>query len=163
MTPISFRSKDSLTRYAKAYREFRKVRSLKLAENSRALVGFGRFERDTLSELYRSTDPDRIRCSKTNRRDVEVDTKQTLSSAPFLFFFYRYVNYLRSKESSCTPGSPMEIAVDYILQCDQQGAAGHAPRAASYPVARRRRGQYTRVQSSYALRGHVSHVMLPNS
>lgn len=117
MTPISFHSKDSLTRYAKAYREFRKVKSLRLAENGRALVGFGRFKRDTLWGLYHSDDPERIRYSKTNKRGVEVDTKQTLSSALFSFFFYSYVNYLRSKESK--PGSQMEIAVDYILQCDQ--------------------------------------------
>lgn len=88
MTPISFYSKDSLTWYANAYREFRKVKSLHLAQNGRAHVGFGQFKRDTLWGLYHSTDPRRIRYSKTSKRGVEVDTKQTLSSALFSFFFF---------------------------------------------------------------------------
>lgn len=39
-------------KYAMAYRDFRRVRSLRLAENGNACVGFGRYKQVKLRELY---------------------------------------------------------------------------------------------------------------
>lgn len=87
-------NKNSLRKYAMAYREFRKVRSLELAQNGNARVGFGQYKRAKLRELYR--DPDRR----------------------------SYVNFLRNQEN-CVPGSRLEVAIDYILHCDQRGVSSN--------------------------------------
>ncbi|XP_075899328.1 uncharacterized protein LOC142899569 [Nelusetta ayraudi] len=55
-------NKDSLRKYAIAHRAFRKVRSLELAQNGKALVGFGKYKDVKLRELYQ--DPDRRRYLK---------------------------------------------------------------------------------------------------
>ncbi|KAF7643338.1 hypothetical protein LDENG_00241520 [Lucifuga dentata] len=55
------------------------------------LVGFGKYKSKTLQSLYESKDKEHI----------------------------SYVSYLRSKEKTCTPRSKMELAIKYILQCDQ--------------------------------------------
>ncbi|KAK2844955.1 hypothetical protein Q5P01_011614 [Channa striata] len=98
-------NKDYLTRYATAYPEVLKEVTfyreyLRAKERSRypgqagkALVGFGRHRSMTLEDLYESNE---------------------LTS---------YVDFLRSKKSTCKPASRMEDAVKYILQRDRKKAA----------------------------------------
>ncbi len=52
---------------------------------------------------------------------------------------HSYVNFLRSKQSTCEPGSKMEVAIKYILKCDKQKAA-----AARRTPAKRKRVQNIR-------------------
>uniref|UniRef100_UPI0037E79ADA uncharacterized protein n=1 Tax=Semicossyphus pulcher TaxID=241346 RepID=UPI0037E79ADA len=99
-------NKDSLTKYAMAYPEVvskvrfncaykkAKERDPQPGREGDVLVGFGAHRSETLQDLYESKDPEKI----------------------------RYVNYLRTMKSTCTPGSKMEDALRYIVQRDQEQA-----------------------------------------
>lgn len=94
--------KDSLFQYAKAYLEVwdevriqrGKSRPLKSAVGGGALVGFGVHALATLQDLYGSKDPQKR----------------------------SYVQFLRNMSLRCDPGSKMDDAVGYILQCDRNQA-----------------------------------------
>ncbi|XP_074510964.1 uncharacterized protein LOC141779830 [Sebastes fasciatus] len=96
-------NKDSLTTYAIAYPEvltevrFQRAcdRSQQSGQKGKALVGFGLHRLETLQDLYNSKDKDKI----------------------------SYVNFLRDMKSTCEPGTKMDVAVKYVLQCDQKQAS----------------------------------------
>ncbi|XP_054478061.1 uncharacterized protein LOC129109937 [Anoplopoma fimbria] len=133
-------NKDCLTRYACAYPEVLEEvrfpcgynRSLQSGQEGNALIGFGRYKSDKLQDLYESKDKEKI----------------------------SYVNYLRTKKSTCIPGSKMDVAVGYILQCDQNPSAAannrpttsFPPRAVRKTQTRKKRVQSTRRQPSSASR-----------
>lgn len=63
------------------FREFRKVRSLRLAQDGNARVGFGKYKRDKLRELYQSRDPERLRYLTENwQRSVTVGQQNLIST-----------------------------------------------------------------------------------
>ncbi|XP_058504475.1 uncharacterized protein LOC131471760 isoform X2 [Solea solea] len=97
-------NKDVLTSYAIAYTEVSKEvrshhraieaeeKSKKPGQEGEALVGFGRYQNETLKDLYESKDRHKI----------------------------SYVEYLRGERSSCSKASKMEDAIKYILKRDQK-------------------------------------------
>lgn len=90
------------------------------------------------------TSPGTLRDSGTSQRTGrEVSQSASRTSSPPSC---SYLDYLRGAEPSCSPGSPMEVAVDYILhRDDQQGASAVVASGgvARYP-ARGRTRQRTR-------------------
>ncbi|XP_071376461.1 uncharacterized protein [Centroberyx affinis] len=107
MTPM-MANKDDLTRYSRAFPDFvkevrfhrgleeAKVRSLPPGQEGQDLVGFGKYQSETLQSLYESKDEDKI----------------------------SYVNFLRRMTSD--PGTKMEAAIKYICSRDQAGNAAAA-------------------------------------
>nr|XP_043873137.1 uncharacterized protein LOC122762039 [Solea senegalensis] len=97
-------NKDLLTSYAIAYTEVLKEvtsrhraieaeeKSMEPGQEGEALVGFGRYQNETLKDLYESKDKCKI----------------------------SYVEFLRGQRSSCSKASKMEDAIKYILKCDQK-------------------------------------------
>ncbi|XP_045901929.1 uncharacterized protein LOC123968937 [Micropterus dolomieu] len=124
-------NQDSLTQYASAYCELKKEvrfhrgynRSLQSGQEGKALVGFGLHRLDTLQDLYESKDPNKI----------------------------SYVSFLRTKKSTCDPGSKMEDAIRYILKRDQRRGAA-ATRRPTPSFAPRAARKHTRDQPTTASR-----------
>ncbi|CAJ1062825.1 uncharacterized protein LOC119496737 isoform X2 [Xyrichtys novacula] len=110
-------NKDSLTKYAEAYPKVMEEVKFKCA--GEAPVGFGKNKKELLKNLYESKDEDKI----------------------------SYVDYLRTMKSTCTEGSRMEKAIQYILWRDQgpypnyQRTAKTDHKVKEEPPMRQRQGQ----------------------
>ncbi|XP_076006571.1 uncharacterized protein LOC143000954 [Genypterus blacodes] len=100
-------NKNALTDYSMFFPDFaNEVRFHRPVPEGK--LGFGKYKSETLKSLYESTDRARI----------------------------SYVEYLRSMKETCTPNSPMEGAIRYILQRDQKKpvAARRTTPAAPRPI-----------------------------
>ncbi|XP_060906004.1 uncharacterized protein LOC132983629 isoform X2 [Labrus mixtus] len=120
-------NKDSLLKYAMAYPEVMeevrfhcekaKERSLQPGREGAALVGFGAHRWLTLQDLYESKDSKKI----------------------------RYVNFLRTMESTCTQGTRMDTAIRYILQRDQEQATAATIRQTTTSIPQEAFKRWTRI------------------
>ncbi|KAK9514209.1 hypothetical protein VZT92_027690 [Zoarces viviparus] len=111
-------NKDSLERYAVAYPEV--LKEVRTLQSAGEALGFGRYKSVTLQKLYESKDEDKI----------------------------SYVNFLRSKSSTCNPGTKMEVAVRYILHRDKNLATNRPTTSFAPRAVRKRQTRKKGVQST---------------
>lgn len=106
-------NKDALDEYATHYPEVNKeIKFFRIGQNP---LGFGKkYEKETLQKLYNSNNHEKK----------------------------RYVNYLRGMETSCTKGSRMELAINYILHRDKQSPASPVTYSAPTSATSTRKREY---------------------
>lgn len=113
-------NKNALAEYVTHYPEV--VKEISVYREGQNPLGFGKYKEETLQNLYNSNDHDKK----------------------------GYVNYLRGMETSCTKGSPMELAINYILHRDKQSPASPVTYSAPTSATSTRKRKYTKKKTTPA-------------